>query len=159
MKLRVEDLSKSYKSSNGVVESCKKINFEACDGEIIGLLGANGAGKTTLIKMICNLVNPTSGSIYLDGKDMSHNKRIAQKKIGVVLEGARNIYNFLTVQENIEYFSFLNGFSKKETAEKANDMILLKLTKEISKINFRRIFLCPNENTAQNGCWQGYESI
>jgi ABC-2 type transport system ATP-binding protein len=125
MKLRVEDLSKSYKSSNGVVESCKKINFEACDGEIIGLLGANGAGKTTLIKMICNLVNPTSGSIYLDGKDMSHNKRIAQKKIGVVLEGARNIYNFLTVQENIEYFSFLNGFSKKETAEKANQLFEL----------------------------------
>lgn len=123
MELSVNNLSKTYGSSSILVEAAKNLSFSAHDGEIIGLVGANGAGKTTLIKMICNLINPSAGSVCVDGNDIRHDKRVVEEKIGVVLEGARNVYNFLTVQENIEYFSYLNGLSI-DIIEKESERLL-----------------------------------
>ncbi len=82
--------------------------------DIVAFLGSNGAGKTTTIKMICNLVTPTDGEILFEGKDINKNGIIAQKEVGVMLEGARNLYNFLSVEENIMYFAYLNKLKVKE---------------------------------------------
>ena len=123
MELKVQNVSKTYKSPQKIVEASKNLNFQAKDGEVIGLVGANGAGKTTLIKMICNLVHPTKGAIYIDGKNVRNYKKIVEQNVGVVLEGARNVYNFLSVQENLEYFSYLNGLSKKEMKAKNDELL------------------------------------
>ena len=125
MELKVQNVSKFYNSSHKIVEAGKDINFVAREGEVIGLVGANGAGKTTLIKMICNLIYPTSGEILIDGKNIRSNKKLVEQNIGVVLEGARNVYNFLSVEQNIEYFSYLNGLSKKEMKKLKEELLSL----------------------------------
>ena len=65
--LKVNDLVVRY----GMIEAIKGISFEVDDGEIVTLIGANGAGKTTTMHTISGLLKPYSGSIELDGKDIS----------------------------------------------------------------------------------------
>lgn len=79
--IKIQDLSKRYK--NGF-EALKKINLEIKQGEIFALLGPNGAGKTTLINIISGIVNPTSGSVSVDGYDILKDYRITRSKIGLV---------------------------------------------------------------------------
>ena len=79
--LTVKDLSKVYKSG---YQALKNVNLEIRRGEIFALLGPNGAGKTTLINIICGIVNPSSGSIHADGKDIIRDYRDARSKIGLV---------------------------------------------------------------------------
>jgi ABC-2 type transport system ATP-binding protein len=71
------------------------------------------------MKMVCGLVRPTSGQIFLNGVDVSRHKRAAMSQIGAVLEGARNVYWRLSAWQNLIYFGRLKGGSKKikETAE------------------------------------------
>ena len=65
--ISVSKLSKTYASG---FRALKSIDLEIRQGEIFALLGPNGAGKTTLINIICGIVNPSSGSITVDGKDI-----------------------------------------------------------------------------------------
>jgi len=66
--ISISDLSKTYAS--GFV-ALKGVNLDIHKGEILALLGPNGAGKTTLISIICGIVNPTSGSVTVDGMILS----------------------------------------------------------------------------------------
>ena len=61
-KLEVKDLKKTIKKS----EIIKGISLEVNSGEVVGLLGPNGAGKTTTFYMICGLISPTSGDVFLN---------------------------------------------------------------------------------------------
>ena len=79
--ITVSKLSKSYKS--GLV-ALKNIDLEIKRGEIFGLLGPNGAGKTTLIGIICGIVNKTSGSVLVDGRDVEKDYRWTRAQIGLV---------------------------------------------------------------------------
>ncbi len=63
-----ENLTKIYKNKRQGVRALDGISFELKRGEIVGFLGPNGAGKTTTIKCLCRLINPTQGSIFIDGK-------------------------------------------------------------------------------------------
>lgn len=121
--LEIEDLCKAYKVNHSVFEAVRHINMTIEAHDIVGFLGSNGAGKTTTIKMICNLITPTSGRVLFEGKDVSKYKSIAQKNIGVMLEGARNLYHFLTVEENVKYFSYLNKLKGEETEQLFEEML------------------------------------
>ena len=79
--ITVSKLSKSYKS--GLI-ALKNIDLEIDRGEIFGLLGPNGAGKTTLIGIICGIVNKTSGSVLVDGRDVEKDYRWTRAQIGLV---------------------------------------------------------------------------
>ncbi len=79
--ISVSHLNKTYAS--GFV-ALKDINLEIRHGEIFALLGPNGAGKTTLIGIICGIVNPTSGSVTVNGHDIIANYRAARSLIGLV---------------------------------------------------------------------------
>ncbi|HEY5623855.1 MAG TPA: ABC transporter ATP-binding protein [Gammaproteobacteria bacterium] len=79
--ISVKNLSKVYE---GGFEALKNVNLNIDHGEIFALLGPNGAGKTTLISTICGLVNPTSGSIHVDGHDTIEDSRAARSLIGLV---------------------------------------------------------------------------
>ena len=65
--LKAENLSKSIKKTR-IVES---ITLEVHSGEVVGLLGPNGAGKTTTFYMICGLLEPSGGKVFLDNNDIS----------------------------------------------------------------------------------------
>lgn len=133
--LQIKDITKIYKTKNGVVYANKNINMEIEDGNIIGFLGANGAGKTTLIKTICNLVTPTSGQVLINGEDIQKKPHLVHKHIGVLLEGARNLYNFLTVEANIDYFSCLNEIPKSELSKNKEYLLnLFELTEKRNEV-------------------------
>ncbi len=79
--ITVSNLSKTYASG---FQALKDINLEIRHGEIFALLGPNGAGKTTLIGIICGIVNPSSGSITVDGYDIIADYRVTRSLIGLV---------------------------------------------------------------------------
>ncbi len=79
--ISISDLSKTYAS--GFV-ALKSVNLNIRKGEILALLGPNGAGKTTLISIICGLVNPTSGTVRVDGHDIIKDFRKTRAMIGLV---------------------------------------------------------------------------
>lgn len=76
-------------------------------GEIFGLLGPNGAGKTTTIRMLCTLLEPTSGTAIVNGFDIVSQATEVRQSLGTVLAGERSIYWKLTGRENLEYFAAL----------------------------------------------------
>jgi ABC-2 type transport system ATP-binding protein len=79
--ISVANLSKAYASG---FRALKGINLDIRRGEIFGLLGPNGAGKTTLISIICGIVNPTEGTVTVDGHDIIRDYRVTRAMIGLV---------------------------------------------------------------------------
>jgi len=79
--ISVSGLSKTYASG---LSALKNVNLEIRRGEIFALLGPNGAGKTTLISIICGIVNPTQGTVKVDGHDIVTAYRAARSMIGLV---------------------------------------------------------------------------
>jgi ABC-2 type transport system ATP-binding protein len=79
--ISIRSLAKTY--ANGFV-ALKPTNLEIRRGEIFGLLGPNGAGKTTLINIVCGIVNPSAGSVTVDGHDIIESPRAARSLIGLV---------------------------------------------------------------------------
>jgi ABC-2 type transport system ATP-binding protein len=79
--ISISDLSKTYASG---FQALKGINLDIRSGEIFALLGPNGAGKTTLIGIICGIVNPTAGSVTVDGHDIIRDFRTTRSLIGLV---------------------------------------------------------------------------
>lgn len=84
-----------------------KVSFDIRSGEIFGLLGPNGAGKTTTIKMLCTLLEPTSGTARVAGYDIIRQPAKVRASLGTVLAGERSLYWKLTGRENLEYFAAL----------------------------------------------------
>ncbi|MEZ5741676.1 MAG: ABC transporter ATP-binding protein [Burkholderiaceae bacterium] len=79
--IEIRDLTKVYA---GGFEALKGINLSIEQGEILALLGPNGAGKTTLIGIICGIVNPTAGTVTVDGYDVVTDYRETRSRIGLV---------------------------------------------------------------------------
>jgi ABC-2 type transport system ATP-binding protein len=79
--IAIADLSKTYASG---FHALKNVSLEIRSGEIFALLGPNGAGKTTLIGCVCGLVNPSAGTIRVDGHDIRAEYRLARSLIGLV---------------------------------------------------------------------------
>src|SRR5438477_7657351 len=79
--ISVSNLVKTYASGLHALEG---INLDIRHGEIFALLGPNGAGKTTLINVICGIVNPSAGTVLVDGHDIIRDYRRARGAIGLV---------------------------------------------------------------------------
>ncbi|MDU4209334.1 MAG: ABC transporter ATP-binding protein [Finegoldia magna] len=123
--LKLEKIQKSFK--NNLV--LKDVSFTVDTGEVVGLVGLNGSGKSTIIRIISRLIIQDNGTIENDFKN-----------IGVLLEGSRNIYHFLTVRENIKYFSILNNIEDAYVENFMNKYITLfgledKLDEEVGNLS------------------------
>jgi ABC-2 type transport system ATP-binding protein len=102
--LRVENLCKDY----GPLQAVRGIRFEVCPGELVGLLGLNGAGKTTTISMILGVLEPTAGSIQIDGIDLRRHRSRALACTNFAAVYAPLPGN-LTVYQNLRIFALLYG--------------------------------------------------
>lgn len=99
--LKLENLSKAY--AKGRVKAVDGLSLTVDRGEIFGFIGPNGAGKTTTIKMICGIINPDAGSVFIDGRDLSREPVEAKRMMGYVPDNA-SVYERLT---GLEYLNFL----------------------------------------------------
>jgi ABC-2 type transport system ATP-binding protein len=99
-----KDLNKIF----GTFQAVKNFQLEVRNGDIYGLLGANGAGKTTAIKIICGLLEPTSGSVTLLGKSKELRSAAVRSRIGYMSQKFA-LYDDLTIGENLNFYARLYG--------------------------------------------------
>lgn len=112
-------------------EILKNINLTIPKGKIIGLLGKNGMGKTTLIKLINDLLTPTSGEILINGK----NAGVQSKKVISYLPERTYLDKGMTVKQVLKYFEeFYDNFNR-ERAEKLLKDLDLEINKKISHMS------------------------
>lgn len=115
--LEIKDLNKSFDNK----EILKDINLSIQNGKIIGLLGKNGVGKTTLIKLINDLLTPTSGEILIKGKKIG----IETKKVISYLPERTYLNKQMKVSEVISYFEdFYDNFDSEKAKKLLKDLDL-----------------------------------
>ncbi len=110
--IEVRNVTKKY----GNFYAVRNISFEVADGEIVGFLGKNGAGKSTTMNMITGFIEPTSGSILVNGFNIDTKPNKVKKQIGYMPEGTP-LYYELTVKEFINYMAQLRGVPRKQRKE------------------------------------------
>lgn len=118
--IEVENLTKSY----GKFKALDNLSLYVEKGKIFGLLGPNGSGKSTTINCILSLLNYSSGTIKIFGKEMTPNAYDIKSKIGVVFQDVA-VFNELTVYDNIDYFCGLYINDKKQRKQYVEDAIKL----------------------------------
>lgn len=136
--LSIEKLNKTF--LHGKVQALRDCSLTVSKNSITGLLGMNGAGKTTLIKCVANLLIPCSGNIYFNNESLLKKPTIVTDNISVLLDGGRNLFWYMTVEENIKYFSLLknsNKFDKTRFAKIAEYLELEPiLKKQLHRLSF-----------------------
>ena len=99
------------------------VDLQIKRGEIFGLLGPNGAGKSTTIRMLCTLLEPTSGSAHINGFDLVAQANDVRRSLGTLLAGERSIYWKLTGRENLEYFAALYHIPATVARQRVEELI------------------------------------
>lgn len=114
------NLSKTYRGA--IIPAVNNITFSIAKGEIWGLLGPNGAGKTTTISMICGLLNPSTGSLTVNGLNFSNNRDAIKRLISIVPQDIA-LYPTLTAYENLEYIGNMYGMKGKVLKNRINECL------------------------------------
>ena len=113
-----ESLTKKFRGITAVDD----INLKVRQGEIFGLIGSDGAGKTTTIQMICGILSPSSGLMFVDGHDVEEEPDVIRSKIGYMSQDF-TLYMDMTVEENIDFMADLRGVPQ-EDREKQKERLL-----------------------------------
>ncbi len=117
--IRVEALTRTYDGLTAV----DRVSFEIGTGEIVGLLGHNGAGKTTIMKMLTGYLEPTGGSIEIDGLDITTERKAVQQRIGYLPENDP-LYYEMTVIDYLDYAATLHGVPDAERTGRIREAII-----------------------------------
>lgn len=112
--IRFDQVTKSY-GTNKILDN---FYLDIRRGAFLTVIGSSGSGKTTMLKMINGLLAPTSGTVFVDGKDISkENQTLLRRNIGYVIQGI-GLFPHMTVRKNIAYVpELLNQRNKKRTEE------------------------------------------
>ncbi|HEV6951775.1 MAG TPA: ABC transporter ATP-binding protein [Promicromonospora sp.] len=118
--LKATDLVAGYLPGVNILNGC---NLEVAKGELVGIIGPNGAGKSTLLKALFGLVNVRSGSVTLDGVDITNQKAntLVSQGVGFVPQN-NNVFPSLTVEENMRMGVFLRPKAFAERFEFITDL-------------------------------------
>jgi sodium transport system ATP-binding protein len=125
--IQATNLRKSF----GAVQAVDGVSFSAPDGVVTGLLGPNGAGKTTSLRMVYGLMQPDSGTVSIDGQDVTSDPVSAQRRLGV-LSDMSGLYPRLTSREHIRYFGELHGVPAAALEKQMNQLIEILDLKSIA---------------------------
>ena len=101
----------------GAFVAVDHVSLQIPKGEIFGFLGPNGAGKSTAIRMLCGLLQPTSGSATVGGLDLNTQAEAIKSRIGYMSQKF-SLYDDLTVEENIDFFSGIYGVARERREER-----------------------------------------
>ena len=124
--VEVRSLFKRYSPSTPYAVDA--VSFEIHAGELFSLLGPNGAGKTTAISVISTLLEPTSGTVSVDGHDVQRDPMAVRRVIGVAPQELA-LYDDLTAQENLRFWGEMRGLHGAELAQEiAEKLALMELT-------------------------------
>ncbi len=111
--IEVRSLTKKF----GDFTAVNDVSFDVAKGLIFGFLGANGAGKSTTIRMLCGLMDPTSGTARVAGTDVRDDPEKVKCSIGYMSQRF-SLYDDLTVEENVRFFGGVYGLSRDESDER-----------------------------------------
>jgi len=107
--IEVEGLTRKY----GDLVAVDDVSFSIGKGEVVGLLGHNGAGKTTIMRMLTGYIEPTAGSVVIDGMAVSEERLSIQRRLGYLSENAP-LYPDMSVVRYLEYVADLRGVAPAE---------------------------------------------
>lgn len=120
--IQVENLCKRFETKGGTVEAAKNISFSIEKGEIFGIIGLSGAGKSTLVRCLNLLERPTSGTVKVNGKNLTElsekELRKERQKIGMIFQNF-NLLMQRTALDNVCFPMEIAGIGKAESRKKA----------------------------------------
>lgn len=126
--IKLEHISKTFDTTVGNVHAVRDVSLEIHDGEIFGIIGFSGAGKSTLVRCINLLERPTSGSVQIDGIELTtlaeKQLREVRTKIGMIFQHF-NLMRSRTVYENINFPLKKSKLSKEQREEKIQSLLEL----------------------------------
>jgi osmoprotectant transport system ATP-binding protein len=123
--IRLEGLTRTYSTPQGQLAAVDDVTLEVSDGETCVLLGPSGCGKTTTLRMINRLVRPTSGKIFIGGRDTDGVDPVALRRgIGYVIQQI-GLFPNMTVAENIGVVPRLLGWSAAKSRRRAEELLAL----------------------------------
>jgi putative ABC transport system ATP-binding protein len=141
--IEVKNLNKSFKVGKESVHVLKDINFNVEKGEFISIMGPSGGGKSTLLYLLGGLDKPTSGTVSIEGKDISKIKKkeiswMRRNKIGFVFQFYNLVPN-LSVEDNIMLPVILDGKKLKDYNKKLDEILDIIGMKEKRKVTPREL--------------------
>lgn len=125
--IRVENLSKSFRTEEVETVALDKVSFEVMDGEFVAIMGPSGCGKSTLLNILGLLDNPTSGKYWLGDREVENLKEkertdVRKGEIGFVFQSF-NLIDELSVEENIELPLTYLGVSRAERKKRVQEIM------------------------------------
>ncbi|MGH7003669.1 MAG: ATP-binding cassette domain-containing protein, partial [Alphaproteobacteria bacterium] len=121
--IRLENLTKIFPTREGSIKAVDNVSLELPAGETCVLLGPSGCGKTTTMKMINRLVQPTSGKVFIDGRDTDATDPIElRRSIGYVIQQI-GLFPNKTVADNICVVPDLLGWDRKKARTRAAELL------------------------------------
>ena len=124
--IQIKDVTKSFVGKDNTVEALKGISLEIHKGEIYGIIGMSGAGKSTLVRCLNFLERPTTGTVLIEGRDLSDLKENELRKTRTEIAMIFQHFNLLmqrTVLDNICFPMEITGSSKKEARKRAKELL------------------------------------
>src|SRR3989475_1308640 len=106
----------------GDLTAVDHLNIEVAQGEIFGLVGPDGAGKTTTLRILCALMDPTSGQAWVAGHDVAREPQAVKDRIGYMAQRF-GLYGDLSVDENMDFYADLFGVTRAERAKLIPDLL------------------------------------
>ena len=159
--IEIEHLNKTYPSPGGDIHALRDVNLRIEDGEIFGIIGLSGAGKSTLVRCINLLERPTSGTVRIDGRDMTQLSRRdllkARQDIGMIFQSF-NLLEQRTVLRNICFPLEIAGVKRDEAQARAAELLELvglsdrakNYPSQLSGGQKQRVAIALDPNTTQS---------
>ncbi len=124
--IKIENLSKTFHTSDGSVEALKNVSLEIADGDIFGIIGMSGAGKSTLVRCINWLERPDEGRVTIDGVDLGSlskkQLREIRRKVTMIFQGFHLLMQ-RTCLKNVCFPLELAGFSRQDAQKRAKELL------------------------------------